>query len=65
MFVKERISYAETSASEYFRRNGQIVYISFENALALFMSLFIVVKMFVRSAPLKTYLLITSNINTT
>ena len=59
IFVKESISYAETSASEYFRRNGQIVYILFENALALFMSLFIVVTMVVWSAPLKTYLLMT------
>ena len=52
MFVKERISRAETSASECFGRNGQIVYISFENFLALFMSLFIVVTMVVRSTPL-------------
>ena len=36
MFVKEHIPCAETSASECFRRKEQIVYISFENVLALF-----------------------------
>ena len=49
MFVKERISCAETSAFACFRRNGPIVYISVENVLALFMSLFFVVTVVVRS----------------
>ena len=50
LFVKECMSFAETSASKCFLRNGQIVKISYENVLALFMSLFIAVRVVVPCA---------------